>query len=164
MKGTIEVRLTLNGEPRSERVDSRLLLVELIRDALDAKGTRIGCLTGDCGACTVLIDGEVRKSCLVLAASISGNDVRTIEGLSGIEALQEAFIAENGFQCGFCTSGMLIAAADLLRHDSSPSHEEIRHAISGNLCRCTGYESMVNAIHRAAHGESTRAPAGDDPG
>lgn len=153
MKGTIEVRLLLDGEPRSVQVDSRLLLVELIRDALDAKGTRVGCLTGDCGACTVLIDGEVRKSCLVLAASISENDVRTIEGVDGIENLQKAFIAENGFQCGFCTGGMIIAAADLLTKNPSPSHEEIRRAISGNLCRCTGYESIVNAIYRAAHGE-----------
>jgi len=128
------------------------LLVELIRDALDVKGTRIGCLTGDCGACTVLIDGEVRKSCLVLAASISGNDVRTIEGIEGIEALREAFIVENGFQCGFCTSGMIVAAADLLKNNPSPSRDEIRRAISGNLCRCTGYESIVEAIHRAAHG------------
>lgn len=152
MKGTIQVRLTLNGEPRFADVDSRLLLVELIRDALDAKGTRVGCLTGDCGACTVLVDGEVRKSCLVLAASISGNDVRTIEGIEGIETLKEAFIAENGFQCGFCTSGMIVAAADLLKRNPLPSHEEIRRAISGNLCRCTGYESIVNAIYRAAHG------------
>ncbi|SAK98024.1 2Fe-2S iron-sulfur cluster binding domain-containing protein [Caballeronia pedi] len=152
MKRTIEVRLTLNGEPRVAEADSRQLLVELIRDVLDAKGTRIGCLTGDCGACTVLIDGEVRKSCLVLAASISGNDVRTIEGIEGIEALQEAFIAENGFQCGFCTSGMIVAAADLLKNNPSPSRDEIRRAISGNLCRCTGYESIVESIHRAAHG------------
>ena len=160
MKETIQVRLTLNGEPRVADVDSRLLLVELIRDALDAKGTRVGCLTGDCGACTVLVDGEVRKSCLVLAASISGNDVRTIEGIEGIETLQEAFIAENGFQCGFCTSGMIVAAADLLKRNPLPSHEEIRHAISGNLCRCTGYESIVNAIYRAAHGGCL--PGGSD--
>ncbi|BCQ26490.1 (2Fe-2S)-binding protein [Caballeronia sp. NK8] len=152
MKRTIEVRLTLNGEPRFAEADPRQLLVELIRDALDVKGTRIGCLTGDCGACTVLIDGEVRKSCLVLAASISGNDVRTIEGIEGIEALREAFIVENGFQCGFCTSGMIVAAADLLKNNPSPSRDEIRRAISGNLCRCTGYESIVEAIHRAAHG------------
>ncbi|BBU30630.1 carbon monoxide dehydrogenase [Burkholderia sp. THE68] len=152
MKRTIEVRLTLNGELRFAEADSRQLLVELIRDALDAKGTRIGCLTGDCGACTVLIDGEVRKSCLVLAASMSGNDVRTIEGIEGIEALREAFIVENGFQCGFCTSGMIVAAADLLKNNPSPSRDEIRRAISGNLCRCTGYESIVEAIHRAAHG------------
>ncbi|SAL51240.1 2Fe-2S iron-sulfur cluster binding domain-containing protein [Caballeronia cordobensis] len=152
MKETIQVRLALNGEPRVADVDSRLLLVELIRDALDAKGTRVGCLTGDCGACTVLVDGEVKKSCLVLAASISGNDVRTIEGIEGIETLKEAFIAENGFQCGFCTSGMIVAAADLLKHNPLPSHEEIRRAISGNLCRCTGYEAIVNAVYRAAHG------------
>ncbi|GAB5101147.1 (2Fe-2S)-binding protein [Caballeronia sp. HLA56] len=152
MKESIQVRLTLNGEPRVADVDSRLLLVELIRDALDAKGTRVGCLTGDCGACTVLIDGDVRKSCLVLAASISGNDVRTIEGIEGIETLKEAFIAENGFQCGFCTSGMIVAAADLLRRNPLPNYEEIRRAISGNLCRCTGYESIVNAVYRAAHG------------
>ncbi|GAB5100700.1 (2Fe-2S)-binding protein [Caballeronia sp. HLA56] len=152
MNETIQVRLTLNGEPRFADVDSRLLLVEVIRDALDAKGTRVGCLTGDCGACTVLIDGKVRKACLVLAASISGNDVHTIEGIEGIEPLKEAFIAENGFQCGFCTSGMIVAAADLLKQNPLPSHEEIRRAISGNLCRCTGYESIVNAVYRAAHG------------
>ncbi|SAL00331.1 (2Fe-2S)-binding protein [Caballeronia fortuita] len=153
MKADIEVKLTLNGQPHTALADSRLLLVELIRDTLDSKGTRVGCLTGDCGACTVLFDGEVRKSCLILAASIAGNDVRTIEGCDGIEKLQEAFIADNSFQCGFCTSGMLIAAADLLKRNPSPSHDEIRHAISGNLCRCTGYESIVNAIWRAAHGE-----------
>ncbi|AXF12710.1 4-hydroxybenzoyl-CoA reductase subunit gamma (plasmid) [Paraburkholderia graminis] len=155
MKADIEVQLTLNGQPHRALADSRLLLVELIRDTLDSKGTRVGCLTGDCGACTVLLDGEVRKSCLILAASIVGNDVRTIEGCDGIEKLQEAFIAENSFQCGFCTSGMLIAAADLLKRNPSPSHDEIRHAISGNLCRCTGYESIVNAIWRAAHGGPT---------
>ncbi|MDR5879977.1 2Fe-2S iron-sulfur cluster-binding protein [Caballeronia sp. LZ032] len=156
MEKMIEVRLTLNGEPRSVCADSRMLLVELIRDVLDAKGTRVGCLTGDCGACTVLLDGEVRKSCLVLAAAISDNDVRTIEGLDGIERLQEAFIAENGFQCGFCTSGMLVAAAELLRRNPLPGHEEIRRGISGNLCRCTGYESIVDAVYRAAWGKGSR--------
>lgn len=157
MEKMIEVRLTLNGERRSVCADSRMLLVEVIRDVMDAKGTRVGCLTGDCGACTVLLDGEVRKSCLVLAAAISDNDVRTIEGLEGIERLQEAFIAENGFQCGFCTSGMLVAAAELLRRNPLPSPDEIRRGISGNLCRCTGYENIVNAIYRAAHGEGLGA-------
>jgi carbon-monoxide dehydrogenase small subunit len=128
---------------------------------MDAKGTRVGCLTGDCGACTVLIDGEVRKSCLVLAASISGNDVRTIEGIEGIETLKEAFIAENGFQCGLCTSGMIVAAADLLKRNPLPNYEEIRRAISGNLCRCTGYESIVNAVYRAAHCGCLSGRSGD---
>lgn len=151
MTTTKTINLVLNGTPCAAKADSRLLLVELIRDGLDAKGTRVGCLTGDCGACSVLLDGEVRKACLVLAASIDGNDVRTIEGLDAIEALQRAFVSHNAFQCGFCTSGMLVVAADLLRRNPSPTRDEIRHAISGNLCRCTAYEPIVEAIHHAAH-------------
>ncbi|WP_179594814.1 (2Fe-2S)-binding protein [Cupriavidus plantarum] len=137
--------------------DPRRLLIELIRDEPDAKGARVGCLTGDCGACTVLLDGEVRKACLVLAASIDGNDVRTIEGLDAIEALQQAFVSHNAFQCGFCTSGMLVVAADLLARNPLPTKDEIRHAISGNLCRCTGYEPIVDAIHSAAHAGDARS-------
>lgn len=151
MTPTKTIHLVLNGTPRAAEADGRLLLIELIRDGLDAKGARVGCLTGDCGACSVLLDGEVRKACLVLAASIDGNDVRTIEGLDAIGALQQAFVSHNAFQCGFCTSGMLVVAADLLRKNPSPTRDEIRHAISGNLCRCTAYEPIVEAIHHAAH-------------
>lgn len=151
MNGRCRVNLTLNGEPRSAEIDDRLLLVELVREPLEAMGTRIGCLTGDCGACTVLLDGKVTKSCLVLAVSVQGRDVRTIEGLQGAQAVQQAFIRHNGFQCGYCTAGMVMVAADLLRRHPRPDREAIRKAISGNLCRCTGYESIVEAIHSAAH-------------
>lgn len=150
MNTTTRVSLTLNGEERTSEVDSRLLLVEMIRDNLGTPGTRVGCLTGDCGACTVLLDGQVRKACLVLAASAQGSQVETIEGLAGVEALQAAFVAHNGFQCGYCTSGMIVVAADLLRHNPAPNRDEIRRAISGNLCRCTGYESIVEAIFAAS--------------
>ncbi|CAG2127950.1 (2Fe-2S)-binding protein [Cupriavidus plantarum] len=151
------INLVLNGTPRSVQADARRLLIEVIRDELDTKGARVGCLTGDCGACTVLLDGEVRKACLVLAASIDGNDVRTIEGLDAIEALQQAFVSHNAFQCGFCTSGMLVVAADLLKRNPSPTRDQIRHAISGNLCRCTAYEPIVEAIHSAARIDDARS-------
>ncbi|NYH98511.1 (2Fe-2S)-binding protein [Cupriavidus plantarum] len=151
------INLVLNGTPRSVQADARRLLIEVIRDELDTKGARVGCLTGDCGACTVLLDGEVRKACLVLAASIDGNDVRTIEGLDAIEALQQAFVSHNAFQCGFCTSGMLVVAADLLKKNPSPTRDQIRHAISGNLCRCTAYEPIVEAIHSAARIDDARS-------
>ncbi|WP_296185618.1 (2Fe-2S)-binding protein [Pseudomonas sp. UBA1879] len=153
MTTTIPINLTLNGKARALNIDSRLLLVEMLRDNANAQGTRIGCLTGDCGACTVLIDGQVKKSCLVLAASVQGHHVETIEGLAQLQALQAAFVAHNGFQCGYCTSGMMVVAADLLRHQPSPSREQIRKAISGNLCRCTGYEHIVDAIYAASQAE-----------
>ncbi|RLK45698.1 (2Fe-2S)-binding protein [Cupriavidus plantarum] len=157
MTSTKTINLVLNGTPRSVQADARRLLIEVIRDELDTKGARVGCLTGDCGACTVLLDGEVRKACLVLAASIDGNDVRTIEGLDAIEALQQAFVSHNAFQCGFCTSGMLVVAADLLKRNPSPTRDQIRHAISGNLCRCTAYEPIVEAIHSAARIDDARS-------
>ena len=146
------IDLTLNGTPRSVTFDSRLLLVELIREPLQAMGTRIGCLTGDCGACTVMMDGKVTKSCLILAVAADGADLRTIEGLVEPEAVQQAFIRHNAFQCGYCTAGMIVVATDLLQRNAKPNRTEIREAISGNLCRCTGYENIVEAIHDAAHG------------
>jgi aerobic carbon-monoxide dehydrogenase small subunit len=152
MSRTMHIDVTLNGERRSVDADCRLLLVELIRGALNTMGTRVGCLTGDCGACTILLDGAVTKSCLVLAAAANGREIRTIEGLTDVECLRQAFISHNGFQCGYCTSGMVVVAADLLRHNPSPTREEVRQAISGNLCRCTGYEDIVEAIYFAAHG------------
>lgn len=150
MNDTITVNLAINGKERKAEIDRRLLLVEMIRDTLDAKGTRTGCLTGDCGACTVLIDGQIKKSCLVLAASTQGRHIETIEGLEDVKVLQDAFVAHNSFQCGFCTSGMIMVAADLLRHHPSPTKGEIARAISGNLCRCTGYGSIVDAIYAAS--------------
>lgn len=143
--------IKVNGRSHVTTIDPRSLLIDTIRD-LGATGARIGCLTGDCGACTVLLDGRLTKSCLVLAVSVAGGTVTTIEGMGGWTAacLQEAFIANKAFQCGYCTSGMIMTAIDLLRKNPDPDEAEIRHAISGNLCRCTGYDDIVGAIADAA--------------
>jgi aerobic carbon-monoxide dehydrogenase small subunit len=148
---TERLRLRLNGRPVEIDVDQRALLVEVIRD-LGAKGTRVGCLTGDCGACTVELDGRIAKSCLVLAVSVDGSEVATIEGNRDAvgAATREAFKAHRGFQCGYCTSGMIMVAIELLRRNPNPTEADIRLAISGNLCRCTGYEDIVRAVAGAA--------------
>lgn len=145
------LHICLNGKQIETAIDPRVLLIEAIRDC-GAKGARIGCLTGDCGACSLELDGRLVKSCLVLAVSAEGSDVVTIEGSRHAIAdeLQTAFAACNGFQCGYCTSGMIMAAIDLLRANDSPTDAEIRRAISGNLCRCTGYEDIVRAVAQAA--------------
>lgn len=142
--------IVVNGRSHATEIDPRSLLIDVIRD-LGATGARIGCQTGDCGACTVELDGRLAKSCLVLALFAAGSSVTTIEGSDSAIAkhLQQAFIAKKGFQCGYCTSGMIITAVDLLRNNSDPNEAEIRHAISGNLCRCTGYDDIVNAITEA---------------
>ena len=153
MSDTITLSVTVNGEQRSADIDPRRLLVEAIREDLDLPGTHIGCLTGDCGACTVERDGKITKSCLVLAASAEGSEITTIEGLSEngeLSTLQQAFWDEYGFQCGYCLPGMLFAAKDLLEQNSNPNEDEIRHAINGNLCRCTGYDTIVKSIAEAA--------------
>ena len=152
MSEHIFVELKLNGLSRTANVDARALLVQLVRDELGAKGTRIGCLTGDCGACTVFLDGALTKSCLVLAAAAEQREVMTIEGCNSSLArrVQDAFVESNAFQCGYCTSGMILVAVDLLKSNPNPTPEEIRRALSGNLCRCTGYESIVSAISVAA--------------
>jgi aerobic-type carbon monoxide dehydrogenase small subunit (CoxS/CutS family) len=147
------MELRLNGEQRSADVDPRMLLVEALRDAFGARGPKIGCLTGDCGACTVRLDGTIVKSCLKLAVAADGAEVQTLEGLAddgGLGALQQAFWDAHAFQCGYCLSGMLFAAGDLLERVASPSDEEIREAISGNLCRCPGYDPIVEAIRSVA--------------
>lgn len=149
----MRLTLTLNGEPRSSEIDERMLLVDALRDAFGTIGPKIGCLTGDCGACTVRIDGRIIKSCLQLACAAEGAEVVTIEGLAGageLTPLQRAFWDGHAFQCGFCLSGMLFAGEDLLARHPEPSEDEIREAISGNLCRCTGYETIVAAIREAA--------------
>jgi aerobic-type carbon monoxide dehydrogenase small subunit (CoxS/CutS family) len=149
----IELTLTLNGEERTAGVDPRMLLVEALRESFATTGPKVGCATGDCGACTVSVDGAIVKSCLVLAAGAQGADVTTIEGLAGpdgLSDLQQAFWDEYGFQCGFCLSGMLFAARDLLDRVPDPTDDEIRTAISGNLCRCTGYDKIVAAVRSAA--------------
>jgi aerobic-type carbon monoxide dehydrogenase small subunit (CoxS/CutS family) len=148
-----ELRLTVNGERRTVECDDRQLLVEVVRDELSLKGTHIGCLNGDCGACTLQCDGEIVKSCLLLAASVDGSDIVTVDGLGTPEELspvQEAFWNNDGFQCGFCLPGHLFAARDLIASNPDPSDDEIRQAIAGNLCRCTGYQSIVDSIRAAA--------------
>jgi carbon-monoxide dehydrogenase small subunit len=149
----MELSLTLNGEPRTAEIDPRMLLVEALRDAFGARGPKIGCLTGDCGACTVRVEGRIVKSCLQMAVAHDGAEVGTLEGLAGddgLTPLQEAFWDEHAFQCGYCLSGMLFAADDLLQRTPSPTDEEIRDAISGNLCRCTGYDTIVAAVRSVA--------------
>jgi carbon-monoxide dehydrogenase small subunit len=151
MKRTIT--LNVNGAPRTVAVEPRALLAYVLRDELDLTGTHIGCDTSQCGACTVHLDGRAVKSCTVLAVQAEGRAVTTIEGLAphgGLHPLQQAFWEKHGLQCGFCTPGMIMTAADLLARNPKPSEAEIRHALDGNLCRCTGYQNIVAAIQSAA--------------
>ncbi len=150
---THDVRITVNGELQEAAVESRLLLVHWLRDVLRLTGTHIGCDTTHCGACTVLLDGEPVKSCTVLAVQADGRDVQTVEGLEQdgtLHPLQEGFQQEHGLQCGFCTPGMLMTGRALLERTTNPSEADIRQAISGNLCRCTGYVNIVKSIEHAA--------------
>ncbi len=149
---TVQLRLTINEEQVSVDVGPRLLLVHLLRDRLGLTGTHVGCETSYCGACTVLVDGEAVKSCTMLAVQADRRDVVTIEGVGsdGLHPLQEAFVESRALQCGFCTPGMIMSALELLERLTDPTPAEIREAIDGNLCRCTGYHSIVEAIHRAA--------------
>ena len=143
----------MNGEPHAAAVESRLLLVHWLREVLRLTGTHIGCDTTHCGACTVLLDGEPVKSCTVLAVQADGREVTTVEGLEQdgtLHPLQEGFQQEHGLQCGFCTPGMLMTGRALLERNADPSEAEIRQAISGNLCRCTGYVNIVKSIEYAA--------------
>jgi aerobic-type carbon monoxide dehydrogenase small subunit (CoxS/CutS family) len=150
------IELELNGERFEREVDARKLLVHFIRDDADLTGTHVGCDTGNCGACTVLVDGEAVKSCMVLAIQADGATIETVEGLAAdgeLTALQQAFGAHHGLQCGYCTPGMLMSATYLLRHNPEPTETEIRKAIQGNICRCTGYVGIVEAVQAAARGE-----------
>ena len=147
------INLKINGETYQLNVKSNVLLLDLIRDNIGLTGTKRGCETGECGACTVLLDGKPVNSCLVLAVEANGRNVITIEGLSEdnkLHPLQEAFIEEGAVQCGFCTPGMLLSAKALLDVNSNPKEEEIKKAIAGNLCRCTGYTKIMKAIISAA--------------
>jgi len=159
------ISMTVNGVKRDLDVEPRRLLVEAIREDLDLTGTHVGCDTSQCGACTVHVDGRAVKSCTMLALQADGVTVTTIEGLSNGDALhplQNAFWEKHGLQCGFCTPGMIMTATDLLAHNADPSEEEIRHAIEGNICRCTGYHNIVAAIKAAAIAmrEGAMAPEG----
>ena len=150
---------TLNGNPVDLDIEPNLTLLQVLRDRLQLTGTKEGCSTGDCGACTVLLDGEPITSCLKLAAEVEGQQVITVEGLGSEDTpapLQKAFIVIGGLQCGFCTPGMLMSATALLMKNPHPSEAEIRLALSGNLCRCTGYDKIVGAVQMAAE-ESTHA-------
>jgi aerobic carbon-monoxide dehydrogenase small subunit len=160
------VALVVNGVPRTVEVEPRRLLVQLLREDLNLTGTHVGCDTSQCGACTVVVDGMAVKSCTMLAVQADGSAVTTIEGLApegGLHPLQQAFWEKHGLQCGFCTPGMIMAATDLLARDPDPSEEAIRHAIEGNICRCTGYQNIVAAIREAATmlraGATADAPA-----
>jgi carbon-monoxide dehydrogenase small subunit len=152
-KITRPVTVTLNGEEHSADVETRLLLVHFLRQTMGLTGTHSGCDTTHCGACTVLLDGVPVKSCTVFAVQADGHEVMTVEGLAtaeGLHPIQEAFREEHGLQCGFCTPGMMLTATALLRENPNPSEQEIRWALSGNVCRCTGYQNIVKAVQHAA--------------
>ena len=155
----IRINVSVNGRVRESEVEPRLLLVHYLRDVLGLTGTHVGCETSLCGACTVLLNGQAVKSCTLLAVQADGADITTIEGLAAggkLHPVQEAFWEEHGLQCGFCTPGMILTSAALLAENTNPSEAEIRHGIAGNLCRCTGYQNIVNAIESAA-GKMKRA-------
>ena len=151
---TEHIALVVNGLPQEGEVEPRRMLVQFLREDLELTGTHVGCDTSQCGACTVTVDGKSVKSCTMLAVQADGSTVQTIEGLAGADGtlhpLQQAFWEKHGLQCGFCTPGVIMAAADLLSRDTDPSDEEIRHAIEGNICRCTGYHNIVRSIEAGA--------------
>ena len=147
------IRVTVNGQEHERSVEPRLLLVHFLREELGLTGTHIGCESSVCGACTVSVEGRTVKSCTMLAVQADGKDVRTIEGVAqngNLHPVQEGFWNEHGLQCGFCTPGMIMSVKQLLVDNPDPSKEEIRHALEGNLCRCTGYQHIVNAVEAAA--------------
>ena len=148
----VPVKITVNGKGHESEVEPRLLLVHFIRETVGLTGTKVGCDTSQCGACTVVMDGVAMKSCTCLAVQADGSSITTIEGLGDgdLHPLQEAFWNKHGLQCGFCTPGMIMAANELLRNNASPSGDEIRHGLEGNMCRCTGYTNIVRAVQEAA--------------
>ena len=153
----LRIQVEVNGESHEREVETRRLLVHFLRDELRLTGTHIGCDTGNCGACTVIYNGRAIKSCMLLAVQADGASVRTVEGLAApdgeLSPLQRAFNLHHGLQCGYCTPGMLMSATDLLERSPQPTREEIKRAINGNLCRCTGYQNIVEAIAAVAAGE-----------
>lgn len=147
------ISINVNGTTRQTEVEPRMLLVYYLRDVLGLTGTHVGCETSLCGACTVLVDGQAVKSCTIFAVQADGAEVTTIEGLAAngnLHAVQEGFWERHGLQCGYCTPGMIMAATQILERNSNPSQEEIRHGLEGNLCRCTGYQHIVEAVEYAA--------------
>jgi aerobic carbon-monoxide dehydrogenase small subunit len=153
MATPVRVSVTVNGTQQTAEVEPRLLLVHFLRDTLGLTGTHVGCDTSNCGACTCHLNGEAVKSCTVLAVQADGAEVTTIEGMGqegNLHPLQEAFWEHHGLQCGYCTPGMIMAAADLLERNPNPTEEEVREGLAGNLCRCTGYHNIVKAVLSAA--------------
>ena len=151
---SVSISVTVNGRRYREEVEPRLLLADFLREVLGLTGTHVGCDTSGCGACTIIVDDKAVKSCTLLAVQADGANVTTIEGLAGaggeLHPLQQGFHEEHGLQCGFCTPGMIMAAWQLLERNPEPSDAEIRHALEGNFCRCTGYENIVRSVRRAA--------------
>jgi aerobic carbon-monoxide dehydrogenase small subunit len=153
MAGRVPITVTVNGQLHAGDVEPRQLLVHFLRDTLGLTGTHVGCDTSNCGACTIHLDGDAVKSCTVLAVQADGAEVTTIEGMGregDLHPMQEAFWEHHGLQCGYCTPGMIMAGADLIAKNPSPSEEEVREALAGNLCRCTGYHNIVKAVMSAA--------------
>ena len=153
MSDTFDIELTVNGMRRSATVEPRKTLADVLRDDLELTGTHLGCEHGVCGACTVLIDGQAARSCLTLAVQVRGSEITTIEGLAqdgALNPLQQAMVESHGFQCGFCTPGFLMQITALLKDTPTPTEPEIREALSGNVCRCTGYQSIVAGVLRAS--------------
>ena len=159
MTHSYDISLTVNGEPMTARVEARKSLVDFLREDLSLTGSHVGCEHGVCGACTVRVDGEIVRGCLILAVQCDGAKVETIEGVSDtgeIADLQDAFEKRNALQCGFCTPGMLLTAQELLSHGKTPSRDDIREHISGNYCRCTGYHAIVDAVESVAQARARK--------
>jgi carbon-monoxide dehydrogenase small subunit len=162
MPARIPVEVTVNGERRRSEVEPRLLLIHYLREALGLTGAHVGCDTSNCGACTVLLDGEAVKSCTVLAVQADGSEITTVEGMARdgeLHPLQRAFWEAHALQCGFCTPGMIMTAADLLERNPNPTEEEVRKGLEGTLCRCTGYHNIVKAVLAAAEEGGAGVPA-----
>lgn len=156
MSETLRIQFTVNGEARSVEARPMDRLLDVLREGLGLTGTKEGCGEGECGACSVLLDGRVVNSCLVPAVQLNGTEVVTVEGLArdgAASPMQEAFLTHNAAQCGFCTPGMLVSAEDLVRRNASPDKEQVREGLAGNLCRCTGYAKIVDAVQAVARGE-----------
>lgn len=150
---SVAIKVTVNGQTYEHEVEPRQMLVSYLREELGLTGTHVGCDTSNCGACTAIVDGQAVKVCTMLAAQADGAEITTIEGLAAngtLHPLQEAFRETHGLQCGFCTPGMIMAAWQLLEHNATPSDAEIRHALEGNFCRCTGYDNIIKAVQHAA--------------
>ena len=156
------IQVTVNRKSHRVDVDTRMVLADMLRESLRLTGTHVGCGTGSCGACTVLLNGNTVKSCCVLAADADGQEITTIEGLSKgadqLHPIQEAFVANQGLQCGYCTPGMILSTVQLLKENPNPTEDEIRHGIAGNLCRCTGYQFIVKSVDAAAKTLAGKSP------